>query len=84
MTNSHLSRAGISAAAWAATILLVLAACGSGNKPAQAPVSQRQRDSILGASTLPGARGVSKALTVQDSAARRKAILDSIARADSL
>lgn len=56
--------------------------CNS-KEEASPPVTQRQRDSLLGASSLPGAKGVKGALAVQDSAARRKAVLDSIARADS-
>ncbi|HYV98987.1 MAG TPA: hypothetical protein VE967_16140 [Gemmatimonadaceae bacterium] len=60
---------------------LVLVACGS--QPKQAPLTQRQRDSVIGASSLPGARGVKGALAVQDSAAKKRAMLDSIAKADS-
>jgi hypothetical protein len=41
--------------------------------------SERERDSILGASQLPGARGVRGALGVSDSAAARNARLDSVA-----
>ena len=41
--------------------------------------SERERDSILGASRLPGARGVRGALGVSDSAAARNARLDSVA-----
>jgi hypothetical protein len=59
-----------------------LGACSSKQDTAP-PVTQRQRDSLLGASSLPGAKGVKGALAAQDSAARRKAVLDSIARADS-
>jgi hypothetical protein len=62
--------------------LVTVGACG-GKADTSPPVSQRERDSLLGASSLPGAQGVKGALAGQDSAARRKAILDSIARADS-
>ena len=41
--------------------------------------SERERDSILGASRLPGARGVRGALGVSDSATARNARLDSVA-----
>ena len=41
---------------------------------------QRAVDSTIGASRLPGAGGVRNALAVSDSAAKRKAELDSIAR----
>jgi hypothetical protein len=42
--------------------------------------SERERDSILGASRLPGARGVRGALGMSDSAAARNARLDSVAK----
>jgi hypothetical protein len=48
------------------------------NSAARAAHSQRERDSILGASQLPGARGVRGALDASDSAEARKARLDSI------
>jgi hypothetical protein len=41
--------------------------------------TERERDSILGASQLPGARGVRGALGASDSAAARNARLDSVA-----
>jgi hypothetical protein len=41
-------------------------------------LTRRQKDSILGASRLPGARGISRALSAQDSAAAANARLDSI------
>jgi hypothetical protein len=66
-----------------AAVLLVIsfAGCtpkedGEGRKHVR---SERQRDSILGASPLPGARGVRGALGVSDSAAARNARLDSVA-----
>jgi hypothetical protein len=43
------------------------------------PRSERERDSVLGASRLPGARGVRGALGASDSAAARNARLDSVA-----
>lgn len=59
-------------------LFLVLAgACTSDSKPAQ-PATQRERDSVLGASKLPGAQGVRGALRVADSAAVRNARLDSV------
>jgi hypothetical protein len=64
-------------------VLCIAAACAA-EKPEPPALSQRQRDSIIGASALPGAAGVRGALSAQDSAARRQARLDSIARADSL
>jgi hypothetical protein len=66
------------------TILLFLisfAGCapkedGKGGKHAR---SERERDSVLGASQLPGARVVRGALGASDSAAARNARLDSVA-----
>ena len=62
---------------WAGLVLV--AAC---SRPAAKPdraTTQRERDSVLGASQLPGARGVRGALGAQDSAAARNARLDSVA-----
>lgn len=42
-------------------------------------VSQRQRDSALGASQLPGAQGVRGALKVSDSSSVRRAREDAVA-----
>jgi hypothetical protein len=57
---------------------LLLAAC-SGEKPAAKPdMTQRQRDSAIGASRLPGAQGVRGALRAADSAQARNNRLDSI------
>ena len=62
-------------------VLLILtspAACSDadGGKPAR---TERERDSIIGASQLPGARGVRGALGASDSADARNARLDSMA-----
>ncbi len=57
---------------------LLLSACGSG-ATAGAGRSERERDSIIGQSTLPGARGVQGALNASDSARARAAGLDSAA-----
>jgi hypothetical protein len=43
------------------------------------PHSERERDSIIGASQLPGATGVRRALLESDSADARNARLDSVA-----
>jgi len=64
-----------------ALLLAGLLACGGG-RPAdrhQTPDARRARDSVLGASDLPGAKGVQRALDVADSAAARRAREDSIA-----
>jgi len=62
-------------------VLAGLLACGGGepvDRP-QTPEARRARDSVLGASDLPGAKGVQRALDVADSAASRRALEDSIA-----
>jgi hypothetical protein len=65
------------------TALLVLVAIsGCSPKPednGKHQRSERERDSILGASRLPGARGVRGALGASDSADARNARLDSVA-----
>jgi hypothetical protein len=61
--------------------VLLLSACaktGQSGRTAADTLSQRQRDSVLGASKVPGARGVQGALRAQDSVAARNARLDSI------
>lgn len=63
---------------------LALASCGGGKEAEQGSavrrdtLTRRQRDSIIGASNLPGAGGVRGALRAQDSAAARRARADSI------
>jgi len=46
----------------------------------QDTLTRRQRDSIIGASKLPGARAVQRALDVADSASARTIPLDSLIR----
>ena len=70
-----------SAVAVAATLLAL--ACGGGGDEGRAAVSrdtltQRQRDSILAQSRIPGARGVGKAMRVADSVSARVQAADSI------
>ncbi len=63
-----------------AGVLLVIA-CGGGSdggNTAADTLTRRQRDSIIGASRLPGAQGVRGALQAADSAAARNARLDSL------
>lgn len=63
-------------------IVLTLTACGGGgesNASVQDTLTKRERDSIIGASALPGARTVRGALRVADSAAARSRRIDSIA-----
>ena len=58
--------------------VLLVAACGGGEKPG-AEHTERERDSIIGQSALPGASGVQGALEASDSATARNARLDSLA-----
>lgn len=64
-------------------VLTLAAACGSKTETPKAPprttAEQRMVDSALGASALPGARGVKGALAVSDSAAAKRKMEDSIA-----
>ena len=60
-------------------LLLVCAACASEKDQAKRPATERERDSVLGASRLPGATGVRGALRAQDSAAARNSRFDSVA-----
>ncbi len=61
----------------AACVLLV--ACAKGGRTAGGDtLTRRERDSILGASKLPGASGIRGALRAQDTAAARNARADSI------
>ena len=54
------------------------AGCTSGEQRREA--TQRERDSVIGASKLPGAAGVRGALRAADSAAARNARADSVGR----
>jgi hypothetical protein len=62
--------------------LCLAAACSAPREdaPPRTPEQQRQVDSTIGASGLPGAQGVQGALRASDSAAVRRARLDSLAR----
>lgn len=60
-------------------LLLVCVACRSEKDQAKPPATERERDSVLGASRLPGATGVRGALRAQDSAAAQNSRLDSVA-----
>lgn len=62
-------------------VLAVVTGCAARDdaKPA-AQKTERERDSVLGASKIPGASGVGAALRVSDSAAARRAREDSAAQ----
>ena len=66
----------------AAIVVLVLAGCGGGNEDERAlredSLTQRQRDSILAQSKIPGARGVQKAHDVADSTSARVQAADTV------
>lgn len=57
---------------------LLFLACGSGDadRTAADTLTQRQRDSVVGASGLPGAQGIQRALEAADSAAARNRRLE--------
>ena len=58
---------------------LLLAAACSGSSEQGAVRTERERDSLIGQSRLPGARVVQGALDISDSADARNTRLDSIA-----
>jgi hypothetical protein len=58
-----------------------IAACAKDEPDARRDLTQREKDSILGASQIPGAKAVKRAMTSADSAAARQARLDSAERA---
>ncbi|HEY7612196.1 MAG TPA: hypothetical protein VH764_04330 [Gemmatimonadales bacterium] len=57
-----------------------LAGCKRDAPEPHAARTERQRDSVIGASQLPGARGVAGALKASDSAAARRAREDAAAQ----
>jgi hypothetical protein len=60
-------------------LALALSLVSCTDKPdARPPMTQRQRDSAIGASRLPGAQGVRGALRAADSAQARANLADSI------
>ena len=69
--------------AWLAALLLLISIAGCTPKQdgeeGKRPRTERERDSVLGASQLPGARVVRGALGASDSAAARNARVDSVA-----
>ncbi len=57
---------------------LFVAGCHDSGDTARTKPTERQVDSAIGNSNLPGAQGVSGAMRVADSAAARNARLDSV------
>ena len=61
-----------------ATSVVMLAACGGEKADENKPqLTQREKDSILAGSRIPGAKAVGRAMTSADSATARQARLDS-------
>ncbi|HVS60806.1 MAG TPA: hypothetical protein VHE82_08980 [Gemmatimonadaceae bacterium] len=52
-------------------------ACGNEETEKKQELSQREKDSVLAGSQIPGAKAVGKALRTADSAAARQARIDS-------
>ena len=63
---------------WMAAILFALTACnkGDGSQPRD-KMSQREKDSVLSESGIPGAKVVGRALKASDSSSVRTDVLDS-------
>lgn len=64
-------------------MLVTAAACGAKKEeapPTRSAEEQRKVDSTVGASALPGARGVRGAMAASDSAAKRARELDSLSK----
>ena len=63
-------------------VLAVLAACAGGGESSQAvnrdTLTQRQKDSILAQSKIPGARAVGRAMTAADSVSARIQAADTV------
>ncbi|HKC81565.1 MAG TPA: hypothetical protein VKB91_10245 [Gemmatimonadaceae bacterium] len=63
-----------------ATLAVAATACGKDEPEVKRDLTQREKDSILGASTIPGAKAVKRAMTSADSAMSRQSRLDSAER----
>ncbi|MDP9278043.1 MAG: hypothetical protein M3P00_01345 [Gemmatimonadota bacterium] len=64
-----------------AAVAIGATACSKDETETKRDLTQREKDSILGASTIPGAKAVKRAMTSADSATARQARLDSAERA---
>jgi hypothetical protein len=62
-------------------LMLCCISCSPRREQPEGAQGQRARDSVIGASRLPGAGGVRGALRATDSAAARRRLEDSVARA---
>jgi hypothetical protein len=56
---------------------LAAVACTQETEQTRSTLSQREKDSILAGSQIPGAKAVKRAMTTADSAAARQARIDS-------
>ena len=63
-----------------AAVALGASACSKDEPEVKRDLTQREKDSILGASTIPGAKAVKRAMTSADSAMARQSRLDSAER----
>ncbi len=63
-----------------AALAVGITACGKDEPDTTRELTQHEKDSILGASQIPGARAVKRALTSADSAVARQARIDSTER----
>ena len=82
MKEPHTCHSAIMRSLWISGCALFLA-CGSGTSDRDASadsLTQRQRDSTIGASSLPGAQGVKRAQRITDSLNARSAAPDSLDR----
>lgn len=63
-----------------AAVVVGLSACAKDEGDIKRDLTRREKDSILGASQIPGAKAVKRTLGAADSAAARQARLDSAER----
>jgi hypothetical protein len=66
---------------WIVALLIgcAVSGCSNGNRTSGRVLSERQRDSVIARSSLPGASTVGRALQESDKASVRAASLDSLA-----
>jgi len=67
---------------WLAWFALLLCMGCSADHKTSTGRTERETDSVIGQSSLPGASGVRKAMESQDSARARAAVLDSVGGAE--
>lgn len=62
-------------------VLMLLAGCSADHKTSTGR-TEREADSVIGQSSIPGAGGVKKAMDSQDSARARAAAIDTVGAAE--